>query len=57
MERIRNEFSVWLTVDHPDLSAIFDPEGWAIFSGTDLAMVMNAYDAAARAALEGGQRE
>ncbi len=30
--------------------AIFHPEGWAIFSRTDLAMVMEAFDAAMKEA-------
>jgi hypothetical protein len=60
-DRLRAEFLRFLTVDGPTEDrrrrnfnqAIFDAkDGYAIFSGTDLDMVMAKFDKALRAALE-----
>jgi hypothetical protein len=57
MQRVRDEFLRLLTVDgetkdrrRKDYNqAIFDPEeGWAVFNGTDLYMVMDKFDKAVK---------
>jgi hypothetical protein len=57
VEDLRATFLRLLTVDSPHRDrrrkdynqAIFDPEqGWAVFSGTDLGMVMSAFDRAVK---------
>ena len=61
VQRLRDEFVRLLTEDGPTTDrrrrdynqAIFAPEdqgGWAVFTGTDLAMVMDKFDRAAKRA-------
>ena len=57
-EALRSEFLRLLTTDSATKDrrrreynqAIFSPEGWAIWSSTDLEMVMSKFDRALRAA-------
>jgi hypothetical protein len=54
MSKLRDEFLRLLTEDGPTQDrrrkdynqAIFNPDGWAVFNGTDLDMVMGTCDKA-----------
>jgi hypothetical protein len=54
MSKLRDEFLRLLTEDGPTQDrrrkdynqAIFNPDGWAVFNGTDLDMVMGKFDKA-----------